>query len=185
MMMMMMMMMNIMLVIIIMIKVSPVRGCDIGIGVPPTRGMTKMKSKSMLVLLVPLNRYVCFPAPIGTVSVQGPGLGLATSNIVTLDIVVFPTELPRGSLSVIFGELLALEIVTIILSIVSSTINLYSFAATLRFFLPIIITSPPVLHVVPVRSTFVKFFIFAISGLDFGSLKIWPQESLASSSNGR
>ena len=98
---MMMMMMMIILVIIIMIKVSPVRGCDIGIGVPPTRGMTKMKSKSMLVLLVPLNRYVCFPAPVGTVSVQGPGLGLATSNIVTLDIVVFPTELPRGFLSVI------------------------------------------------------------------------------------
>ena len=165
------------------IKVSPVRGCDIGKGVPLTRGMTKMKSKSMLVLLVPLNRYVCFPASGGTVSVQSPGFRLATSNIVTnLYTVVFSTEFPRGSLSVIFGELLALETDTIILSIVSSTINLYSLAATLRFFLRN--SWYPPLHVASSRKNSVKFFIFAISDLDFGSLKIPPQVSVASSSNG-
>ena len=134
--------------------------------------MTKMKPKAMLVLLVPLKRYVCFPASGGTVSVQSPGFGLATSNIVTLDTAVFPTEIPRGSSSVIFGVLLALEIDTIILSIVSSTINLYSFVATLRFFLPIPISPAPPLHTVPSRSTFVNVFIFAISCLDFGSSKI-------------
>ena len=84
-------------IIIMLIKGSPVRGCDIGIGVPLTRGMTKITSKSMLVLLVPLNRYVCFPASGGTVSVQSPGFRLATSNIVTnLYTVVFSTEFPMG-----------------------------------------------------------------------------------------
>ena len=133
-----------------------------------------MKSKAMLVLLVPLNRYVCFPASGGTVSFQSPGFGLACWNTVTLDTVVFPTEFPRGSLSVIFGELFSLEIEIMIFSIVSSTTNLYSLTATLRFFLRIGFCPgiPFFIHTVSSRSSFVKFFNLTISAeSDFGRSK--------------